>query len=73
MRHEQIGDSLLWRHVRVNDNHYRVGTDSGFQPGGCNVVRSFVQERKFVARFTAVVSSNYLLIACGLERGLRCG
>lgn len=44
---------MLWRHVRVDDDH-RV-----FVFGGCNVV----QERKFVAKFMAAVSSNSILIA----------
>ena len=63
MRRRQIGDSFLWRHVRVDDDHRRARNDSVFLFGGCNVLRSFVQERKFVAKFTAVVSSISVLIA----------
>lgn len=63
MRQRQIGDSLLWHHVGVDDDHHRARTDSVFLSSGCNVVRSFVQERKFVAKFTAVVSSDSILIA----------
>lgn len=63
MRRVQIGDSLLWCHVSVDDNHRRTSTDSSFLSGGSNVVMGFVQERKFAAKFTAVVSSNSFLIA----------
>lgn len=59
MRRRQIGDSLLWRHVRVDDDRRRAASLSGC----CNVARSFVQERKFVAKFTAAVSSDSILIA----------
>lgn len=62
MRLGEIGDSLLWRHVRTEDGHHLARTDSVFLCGGCTVVRRFVQEGKFVAKFTAVVSSNSIVI-----------
>lgn len=49
--------------LTVDGAHRRAGTDSVFLSGGCNVVRSFVQESKFVAKFTTVVSSDAILIA----------
>lgn len=49
--------------LTVDEAHRRAGTDSVFLSGGCNVVRSFVQESKFVAKFTTVVSSDAILIA----------
>ncbi len=48
---------------RVDGDRRRASTDSVFLSGDCDVVRSFVQEGKFVARFTTVVSSDSSLIA----------
>lgn len=69
MRRRQIGDSLLWRHFRKDDDHRSAGAESGFQSGGCNVLRSFVQKGQFVGKFTAAVSSNSILIAVVWKRG----
>lgn len=40
-----------------------IAAEPGLSLCGCDVVRSFVQERKFVAKFMAVVSSDSILIS----------
>lgn len=60
-----------WRFLVAPSERMTTAAEPGPDSVGCNVVRSFVQEGKFVGNFfTAAVSSSPVPNCCGLERGL---